>query len=167
MVSNIRRFFRHLWYGPWLLRRYFPAEVRARITDAIRKSEAGHSGEVYFVVERALERLPFQRCPSPRERALEVFALQRVWDTRSNNGILVYILLADHAVEIVADRGINTLVTASEWQRYCEILRRGFMSNEIEKSAIEVIEEISELLKKHFPRTSGDTNELNDQVTVL
>ena len=118
---SIRRIGRHLLEHRWRLRRIFPPTALARIEQAIKAGEATHSGQVRFVVEGALDGAPLFRNQPARERALDVFSQFRIWDTAHNDGVLIYLLLADRDVEIVADRGIDAKVGA---RRLGEDLRR-------------------------------------------
>ncbi len=104
---NIGRIGRHLLEHRWRVRRIFPPQVLAAIEQAIRAGEATHSGQVRFVVEGALDGAPLFRDQPARERALDIFSQLRIWDTARNNGVLIYLLLADRNVEIIADRGID------------------------------------------------------------
>ena len=113
---NWRRLLRHLSTPRWRVRRAFsPAKLRA-IEAAIKASETRHSGQVCFAVESALEVIPLLHNRSPRQRALDVFAQLHVWDTEHNNGVLIYLLLADRQVEILADRGAHS-IGADHWER--------------------------------------------------
>src|SRR5881394_2802650 len=107
---GIRRIGRHLLEHRWRVRRIFAARVLAAIQAAINASEATHSGQIRFVVEGALDGAPLFRNQSARERALDIFSRLRIWDTAHNNGVLIYVLLADRDVEIIADRGIDAKV---------------------------------------------------------
>src|SRR5581483_5705279 len=107
VVMNITRLLRHLGTPRWQVRRKFPAASLAAIEAAIKHTEATHSGQICFAVEAALEIAPLLRGRSARERAVDVFSQLRVWDTEHNNGVLIYLLLADRDVEILADRGIH------------------------------------------------------------
>src|SRR5438046_7616669 len=107
---DIGRIAKHLLHHHWWLRRYFPPNVLAAIEAAIKAGEATHSGQVRFVVEGALDGAPLFRDQSARERALDIFSQLRIWDTAHNNGVLIYLLLADRNVEIVAERGIDAKV---------------------------------------------------------
>src|SRR5438045_5489672 len=117
---NIRRIGRHLLEHRWRVRRIFPPQVLSAIEQAIRAGEATHSGQVRFVVEGALDGAPLFRDQSARQRALDIFSQLRIWDTAHNNGVLIYLLLADRNVEIVADRGIDAKVGAAGWEKICK-----------------------------------------------
>src|SRR3954447_21369455 len=112
---DIRGIGRHLLQHHWRVRKVFPPAVLAAIERAIKASEATHSGQIRFVVEGALDGAPLLRNQSARARALDVFSHLRIWDTAHNNGVLIYLLLADRDVEILADRGVDAKVGAAAW----------------------------------------------------
>src|ERR1700743_1401641 len=116
---GIRRISKHLLLHRRHARRLFPRKTLAAIEQAIMAGEATHSGQVRFVVEGALDGVPLFRNQSARERALDVFSHLRIWDTEHNNGVLIYLLLADRKVEIIADRGIDARVADAGWQAIC------------------------------------------------
>src|SRR5664279_2703091 len=123
---GIRRIGKHLLEHRWRVRRIFPPEVLATIERAIKAGEATHSGQVRFVVEGALDGEPLF-CDQPaRERALDIFSHLRIWDTAHNNGVLIYLLLADRDVEIIADRGIDARVGREGWERICKAMESDF-----------------------------------------
>src|SRR6266571_1968737 len=103
---NASRFVRHIFFTRWVTRRYFTPQVLGDIEAAIREVEREHAGEIRFVVETALDMAELVQDIAPRQRALQIFGQLGVWDTEHNNGVLIYLLLADRIVEIVADRGI-------------------------------------------------------------
>jgi uncharacterized membrane protein len=121
---GIARIGKHLLEHRWRVRRLFPPPVLAAIEQAIKTGETIHSGQVRFVVEGALDGAPLFRGQPARERALDIFAQLRIWDTIHNNGVLIYLLLADRNVEIVADRGIDAKVTAAGWEKICAGMER-------------------------------------------
>src|SRR5215216_1831269 len=123
---SIKRIGRHLLEHNWRARRIFTPEVLVAIEAAIKASEATHSGQIRFVVEGALDGAPLFRNQSARERALDVFSRLRIWDTEHNNGVLIYLLLADRDFEIVADRGINANVSAADWEQICRRMESHF-----------------------------------------
>lgn len=131
-------------------RRFPPATLDA-IQHAIAASEHLHLGEICFAVEGGLPPREIFAGRRPRERALEVFARLRVWDTEQNTGVLVYILLADHAIEIVADRGIAAKVGENEWAEICALMQRDFARGEYQSGALAGVAAISEILARHFP----------------
>ncbi len=163
----MNRMVRHLLFPDWLTRRHFPAPVLARIEAAVAAAERGQSGELRFVVEGTLHPAQVYSGMSARIRALEVFSQLRIWDTAANNGVLIYLLLADRDVEIVADRGLNDLVSPAEWEAVCREMEVRFQQGEFEAGALLGVERVGELLLRHFP-VSGDTpNELPDAPGVL
>lgn len=166
-MVKISRLFKHLAHTRWQVRRAFPPATLAAIESAIRESEARHSGEIRFVVEEALSFTALLRNQSARDRALEVFSLLRVWDTEHNNGVLIYLLFAEHDVEIVVDRGIDRGVGAAEWERICRAMELCFRRREFAQGVHEGIEAISRHLGRHFPARAANPNELPDQPTLL
>jgi len=165
---QIARFFSHIFSGPWRVRQVFPRRSLKAIEAAIRESERTHLGEVRFVVEGALEIAPLLTGLTARERAIEVFSQARVWDTEYNTGVLVYLLLADRDVEIVADRGIHAIVGEARWEAICHAMETRFRHGAFEQGVIEGINVISALLQQHFPaRRTGNPNELSDAPLVL
>lgn len=162
------RFWRHLATDHGSLRRAFREADLARIEAAVAQGEKTHRGQVRFAVEaslplgRVVGRLP------PRERALEVFGLLRIWDTEENCGVLVYLLLADRDVEIVADRGIHARVGDAAWEAICRRMESAFRDGRFAEGVVAGIDEINALLTRHFPRSGGPgVNELDDRPVVL
>src|SRR4051794_13136410 len=123
---GIRRVGKHLLEHRWRVRRLFPPRVLNAIEQAIKTGETLHAGQVRFVVEGALDGVPLLRDQSARQRALDVFSELRIWDTAHNNGVLIYLLLADRQVEIVADRGIDAKVGAAGWAKICADMQAEF-----------------------------------------
>ena len=165
---NFGRVLRHLFTGPVAVRRVFPDTALAAIEQAIEQSETGHDGEIRFAVEAALDTLPLLREQMARERAIEVFSQLRVWDTERNNGVLIYLLLADHDVEIVADRGIHARVGNEKWEVICRQMETSFRQGQFESGVIEGIRAIGDHLKEHFPaEREGGQNELPDRPVIL
>jgi uncharacterized membrane protein len=148
-------------------RRKFSAQALKRIEEAIAAGERLHAGQVRFVVEGSLPLSQVLRGLTPRERALELFGRLGVWDTEHNSGVLVYVLLADKGVEIVADRGISGKISQETWQVICRAMEAAFQAGRFEDGAIAGINAIGELLEQHFPRGNAGPNELPDQPLVL
>jgi uncharacterized membrane protein len=150
------------------LRRTFPAASMQAIEDVIKRSEISHDSEIRFAVEAALHIVPLLSDRSARERAVEVFSHLRIWDTACNNGVLIYLLLADRNVEIVADRGIHTKVGTEEWERICREMEAAFQQGQFEEGVIAGIGAISRILQAHFAtEKTGGENELDDKPVVL
>jgi len=164
---SIKRIGRHLIANRWKVRRIYPPDVMAVIERAIKTGEATHTGQVRFVVEGALDGAPLFRNQPARERALDVFSQLRIWDTADNNGVLIYLLLADRDVEIVADRGIDAKVGAAGWEAICKTMETEFRAGDFARGAIRGIDAVSRLLAAHFPRHGGGKNELPDAPVVI
>jgi len=164
---GIGRIGKHLLEHRWRVRRIFPPKALAAIEQAIRAGEATHSGQVRFVVEGALDGKPLFKNQPARERALDIFSHLRIWDPAHNNGVLIYLLLADHQVEIVADRGIDARVGAAGWQKICAGMQTDFRAGSFEAGVIKGIEAVSRQLAAHFPRHGGGRNELPDAPVVM
>ncbi|WP_158670996.1 TPM domain-containing protein, partial [Bradyrhizobium guangdongense] len=145
----------------------FPQAVLDRIEQAIKRGEATHSGQVRFVVEGALDGRPLFRNQPARARALDVFSHLRVWDTAHNSGVLIYLLLADRDVEIIADRGIDAKVGAAGWETICRAMETEFASGQFERGVIAGIEAVSRELARHFPPAASHPNELPDAPVVM
>ena len=164
---GIKRIGKHLIEHRWRVRRIFPPKVLAAIERTIKATEATHSGQVRFVVEGALDGAPLFRGQSARERALDVFSHLRIWDTAHNNGVLIYLLLADRDVEIVADRGVDAKVGTANWEKICKAMETDFRAGDFEGGVIRGIEAVSKQLAAHFPRQGGGKNELPDAPVVI
>jgi uncharacterized membrane protein len=164
---GIKRIGKHLIEHHWRVRRMFPPAVLAAIEQAIKAGEATHSGQVRFVVEGALDGAPLFRNQSARGRALDIFAQLRIWDTAHNNGVLIYLLLADRQVEIIADRGIDARVGAAGWTKICADMETDFKAGNFESGVIKGIEAVSRQLATYFPPHAGDRNELPDAPVVM
>jgi len=165
--NKVSRFFRHLLSGPWRVRRFFSDDAMQNIEAEIHHNEASHTGEICFAVEAALHPLELMAGKTPRERAIELFAAMNVWDTEANNGVLVYLLLADHDVEIVADRGIDRKVGAQGWEAICHDMEAAFRRGEFEAGTLKGIRQIGKVLQEHFPAAGANKNELPDAPLVL
>lgn len=166
---DIARLLKHWTATPGRVRRAFPEQTLERIRAAIVESESTHSGEIRFAVEAALPISYLRRDAPARQRALMMFAKLRVWDTEFNNGVLIYVELADHQIEIVADRGIASCVPEDEWNAIAARMRDAFRAKSFESGTIEAVHVIGALLARHFPLAEGERNpnELPDEPAVL
>lgn len=164
---SVKRIARHLMATKWMVRRAFPGDTLTAIDKAIKESEAAHRGEIRFAVEGALHIEPLLRGQSARERAIDVFSQLRIWDTEHNNGVLIYVLLADRDVEIIADRGIHEKVGAQEWEGICRSMEAAFRQADFEGGVIRGIQAVTQHLTRHFPPIGDDRNELPDKPVVL
>lgn len=143
------RLLRHL-LSPSVRRRFPPATLEA-ITRTIAAGERRHGGQVMFAVEADLPLAAVWRGVTPRQAAEQAFAQLRTWDTAHNNGVLVYLLLADHAIEIVADRGLRGRVDAAQWQQVCDRLREGLRGGDCSVALCAALDEVASCLAGHFP----------------
>jgi uncharacterized membrane protein len=164
---GIKRIGKHLLEHHWRARRLFPRQVLDTIERTIKAGEAIHSGQVRFVVEGALDGRPLFRGQSARERALDIFSHLRIWDTAHNNGVLIYLLLADRKVEIVADRGIDAKVGAQGWKKITSALESDFTAGNFSRGVIFGIEAVSQQLAAYFPKHGAGKNELPDAPVVM
>jgi uncharacterized membrane protein len=164
---GIRRIGKHLLAYHWRVRHIFPPQVLTAIEQAIKAGEATHSGQVRFVVEGALDGKPLFWNQSARARALDIFSHLRIWDTHDNNGVLIYLLLADRKVEIIADRGIDAKVGAAGWQKICAEMETSFRSGNFAGGVIRGIDAVSRLLAMYYPKHGAGKNELPDAPVVM
>ena len=159
------RILRHLATTHWRVRRAFPPDTVLAIQQAIHAVEADHQGEIRFAVEGALHPADLFRDRTPRERAIEVFSQLRVWDTQENTGVLIFVLLADRAVEIVADRGVHAKVGSPGWDEICRTMQTAFGQGKFREGALAGIEAVSAHLGEHYP--SAKPGELPDRPVFL
>ena len=164
---NIKRVVKHLLVTDGQVRRTFGRSTLHKIETAIKASEAEHVGEIRFAVEGGLDGAPLFKGQSARERAIELFSQLRVWDTQQNTGVLIYLLLADRAVEIVADQGIHVKVDAQEWSKVCRQMEAAFRQSNFEGGVVSGVQAVTRHLQQHFPSNSHDRNELPDKPVVL
>jgi uncharacterized membrane protein len=158
---------RHLVASFRPARSHFNTAVRTVIEQEITRAERTHSGEICFAVESALGPAMLWRGVSSRQRALQVFAQQGVWDTRANNGVLIYVLLADQAVELVADRGIAIHVPEPAWRALCAQVEALYRNGDYQDGSIAAIRGAARWLTLHFPPDGADRNELPNQPILL
>ena len=164
---GIGRIGKHLIEHRWRVKRLFPQRVLDAIEQAIKAGETTHAGQVRFVVEGALDGRPLLRGQTARGRALEMFSHLRIWDTAHNNGVLIYLLLADRQVEIVADRGIDAKVGASGWAKICADMEKDFRAGNFGSGSIRGIEAVSRQLTRFYPAHGKGPNELPDAPVVM
>ncbi|MDD2915999.1 MAG: TPM domain-containing protein [Gallionella sp.] len=164
---NLERIIRHLSGGRAKVRRAFPSRTLEAIERTIRATEVRHDGQIRFAVEAALDLSPLLAGQTARERAIEVFSNLRVWDTEHNNGVLIYLLLADRDVEIVADRGIHAKLGKDIWEEICREMEAAFSNGKFEEGVLAGIHAVGEHLVQHFPARSGKPNEMADSPVVL
>lgn len=163
----VKRLLRHLFTPPWAWRRAFPQATLDAIEAAIHAGEATHGGEIRFAIENSLPGNLVWRGMSGRERAIEMFSNLRVWDTEHNSGVLVYLLLADHDIEIVADRGIAARVDLAAWEAVAQTMEAAFRQGEFERGALAGIAQISALLAQNFPASGDNRDELANRPVIV
>ena len=145
--------------------RAIPADLAGRLAQRVADSEQRHTGEIRVSIEASLPTSYVMRDATARERAIALFGKLRVWDTQDNNGVLVYLLLAEHAIEIVADRGVTARVPPGEWERIVRGMGEAFRAGRYEDGLMRAIDEVTALLVQHFPARNGavNPNELPDE----
>ncbi|MBL8522649.1 MAG: TPM domain-containing protein [Betaproteobacteria bacterium] len=166
-MEFVKRFFRHVWMSPIQVRRCFPQTTLDAIKQAVAAGEKTHRGQVRFVVEAELTTGQLWADLGSRQRAIDVFSMLRVWDTEENNGVLVYVLLADHKVEIVADRGIHREVGEERWRAICKEIELRYRKGDFLGGSVIGIDKISAELAHAFPARGGEKNEQPDQPVVM
>ena len=164
---QITRTLGHLFATRWGTRRRFTPAVLARIEQGIAGLERLHAGEIRFAIETAFDLPELWYGLTPRQRAVIVFGHLGVWDTEGNNGVLIYVLMADHAVEIVADRAIAARVPQADWDAVCREMETHFKAGRFGEGSDAGIAGVGRLLARHFPGQGGDRNELSNQPVVL
>jgi len=163
----VQRWLRHLTSSTHRTRALFAAPVLSEIEAAIGAAESQHAGEIRFVIETSLPWPQLWRGTSARARALELFARFHVWDTEANNGVLIYVLRADRAVEIIADRGINARVSGTEWESVCREVETHYRAGRYAEGSRAAVAGVARLLTLHFPAARGSDNELPNQPILI
>lgn len=164
---SVSRRLRHLFTSGGSVRRQFSKPTLTRIEQAIAAAESGHTGQISFAIEAALEGAALWSGLSAAERAVEVFGQLRVWDTEQNNGVLIYLLWADRDVEIIADRGIHAKVGGAGWETICRQMETAFRAGQFEAGALAGVAAVGALLVQHFPGEGGAGNEVVDRPVLL
>jgi TPM domain len=168
MVTMIsKRLVRHLLMTQGQLKRCFKSSVIEAIDEEIRISERSHSGEICFVVEAALDCYSIVKNKSPTARAMELFSRMHLWDTENNSGLLIYVLLADRTVVILADRGIHAKVGDEPWQKICLTMENHFKKGDYEYGAIAGIRAVTEQVEKYFSTAYADRNEISNRPVLI
>jgi uncharacterized membrane protein len=166
-MQLIKRFFRHVWMSPIQMRRCFSQATLDAIEQAVGAGEDGHRGQVRFVVEAELSTAQLWAGITSRQRAIDVFSMLRVWDTEENNGVLLYVLLADRKVEIIADRAIHREVGEARWRAICKEIELRYRKGEFRDGSVIGVEKISAELAHAFPARGGEKNEQPDKPVLL
>ena len=163
----ILRFIKHMFSHPWQVKRHFSAAALRNIEKAISASEQLHAGEIRFVVEAGLHPYEILCKKTPKKRAIELFGRLNIWDTEHNNGVLIYLLLADRDVEIVGDRGIDQHLGHDGWEEICREMESLFRKGQFEAGVLQGIAHISAELEKYFPQTGASKNEVSNKPLVM
>jgi uncharacterized membrane protein len=164
-MAPLKRLWRHLWLDAADARRALDSAAMDRLQQRVAQSERRHTGEIRVCVEAGLPLSYLRRNASARERAVMMFAKLRVWDTEHDNGVLIYLQLADHAIEIVADRALSRLVPQGEWDTLAAGMANDFRDGRFEAGLLRAIEAVEGHLVQHFPLAEGAqrANELPDR----
>ncbi|MBE7367052.1 TPM domain-containing protein [Ramlibacter pallidus] len=164
MLQRLQRILRHRWLDDATTRRAIPPALADKLAQHVAESERRHTGEVRIYVEAGLPLGYLWRDAVPRERAIAMFGKLGVWDTEQNNGVLIYLLLAEHAIEVVADRGLSRHVRPEQWQEVVQHMRDAFRAGQYEQGLLRAVDEVTALLVQHFPAAPGahNANELPD-----
>lgn len=171
MLDRLKRTLKHRWLDAVTEPLISPAMVQ-RLQQQVSASEQRHSGEIRIYIETGLPlSYLWRKAPTPhivRQRAVTMFGKLRVWDTVENNGVLIYLLLAERSIELVADRGLNERVTPETWQAMVAHMGAAFKAGQFEVGLLQALEEVSALLVQHFPKKAGEPspNELPDRPVV-
>ncbi len=168
LPQRLLRGARHLASGPWVVRNHFPSGALDRIEAVVADGEQKHSAEIRIVIEGSLSfsEVVWQN-RQPRERALDLFADLHVWDTESNNGILIYLLLADRDVELVADRGANSSLPSGIWDQAVAIVRESCQAGKFESGVVNAVQFLNEALVSAFPAEGRNPDELPNRPAVI
>ena len=166
-TNPLIRFVKHMFSHPWQVKGRFSVESLRTIEKAISASERQHAGEIRFVVEAGLHPYEILCKKTPKKRAIELFGRLNIWDTEHNNGVLIYLLLADRDVEIVADRGIDRYVGHDGWEQICRDMEALFRKGEFEAGVLQGIAETIAHLTKHFPQNGASKNEVSNKPIVM
>jgi len=161
------RLLHHLFTTTAAGRRAFPPATLKAIQAAIAQGERLHRAEVRLIVEPAMPMADVFIGMSSRERARLLFSEYRIWDTEENCGILIYVNLADHKVEIIADRAAGRAISASEWQNICRTMIKGFAAGNFHDSVLAALDQLNALLHAHFPSDGSTLNELPNRPLIL
>ena len=179
MINKLKTIVRHLWLDADDTHRAIPRDMLKRLAQRVAASERRHSGEVRICVEASLPASYVWRLDSnnsigalSRQRAVMMFGKLRVWDTEHNNGVLIYLLLAENAIEIVADRGLTKHVSTAQWQEMVSHMSSAFKASRYEEGLTEALAEISAVLMRHFaidgaPGAAINPNELPDNPLLM
>jgi uncharacterized membrane protein len=167
MAHTLQRIWRHLLTTRRSARRAFPASTLKAIQQKIADGEVTHRAEVKMIVEGSLSLPAVLNGVTSRNRAHELFSHYRIWDTEENVGVLLYVNLADHKVEIIVDRAIGRATKPTDWQAVCKTMTKEFANGAFHDSTLAALEQMNGLLTQHFPDEGRKKNELSDKPLVL
>ena len=167
MRERLARLLRHLFCDQRTTRRAFPRESLARIEAKVAAGEDRHAGEIRVAIEDSLSLGRVWSGMRPRERAVEIFSALRVWDTEANNGVLIYLLLADHAVEILADRAASRAIDEAQWREISDALVAACRRGEFAEGTLAAVERIDALLARVFPAGDHNPDELPNRPVLI
>lgn len=166
-TTSFARWWRQVLFVPLLHSRWITTETRLRLSAKVTDAERGHRGEVFLVIENHLP-ISSAYYNSAHERAVELFSRCRVWDTEENTGVLVYVNVCEHHLDIVADRGINAHVSPTVWQAMCDKAIAGIANQKTEDSLTDLLDEIGQLLRQYYHLEHDPAgNELSDTVLYI
>ena len=158
VMVKLRRIFKHRWHDERSAARLLNDAALDRLEAQVSHSEKRHSGEIRLCVEAGLPLSYLWRDATARERAVAMFGKLRVWDTEHNNGVLIYLLLAEHAIEIVADRGLARLVPQNHWDRVLGDMRQAFARGQFEQGLAQAVQAVDAELLQHFSQAPEQRN---------
>ena len=156
--NRLLRILRHRWFDERDAARALDVGALSRLEQQVRSSERAHSGEIRLCIEAGLPLSYLWRRATPRARAVALFGKLRVWDTEHNNGVLIYLLLAEHAIEVVADRGLARLVPQAHWDDLLAGMREAFRAGRFEQGLQAAVQAVDAMLAAHFPLAEGQPN---------
>ncbi len=169
-MNKLIRILKHRWLDESDALRALGNDALSRIEERVAASERTHTGEVRVCVEAGLPLSYLWRNATARERAISMFGKLRVWDTENNNGVLIYLLLAEHRIEIVADRGITKRVSALTWQEISSAMAAAFQKREYARGVLDAVDRVGAVLAQHFPAAAAaerlNLNELPDRPDI-
>ena len=162
----VNRLFIHIWKGAFALQRHLSKQDRIKIESAIADAETKTSAEIAFAVEERFSFLQLFHRLIARQRAEELFSSMRVWDTEANNGVLLYLLLSERNIEIVADRGVMKCIKEVDLEIVCQEIEKAIRKADVCSGVLKGIEKLSELLAPHFPPSDRKSNQVSNKATV-
>ena len=167
MTNCMIRALRNVFTSHLTTSKIFNKKAQFRIKNAIKASELGHSGQIRLVVESALPWTYIFKGLSPRTRAIDLFSRLGVWDTEHNNGVLIYLLISEKVIEIVADRGLSGRISMDFWSEICKLLSEKFKDSDFEEGVLEAISQVNTALRKEYPNSGFSVNELPDNPVII